>query len=352
MRRLAPAVGAVLVLGSLALFILLVVPDDEGRPAKSGQAARDDNLPAPVVQADALRLLQRAAAAPTTASYTGTQFVSAWSSQGATSQVLEVTHTPAAGTTWRSGGHATTTGSAVQTTSHTADPSILGGGAVTLLSSHYSLSTSGTSHVAGRAVDVVEARRPGAAAGRPPVARFWLDQATGLVLRREVYDGHGDPIRASAFIDVTVRAATTAGSGSGSGSDATATSAWSSTMDGAAVSRMRTHGWDCPESLPGPLPLVDARRGGEDQGIVHLSYADGIASISVFQQRGQARRHQAARLPPRGHDAVRRRLRRGAGRLGARRGPPPGRLVGRRKGLHRGGRRAGAYGGPSGGRPA
>jgi short-subunit dehydrogenase len=34
------------------------------------------------------------------------------------------------------------------------------------------------------------------------------------------------------------------------------------------------------------LTLVDARRGGE-QDIVHLSYSDGIASVSVFEQRGR-----------------------------------------------------------------
>ena len=58
-------------------------------------------------------------------------------------------------------------------------------------------------------------------------------------------------------------------------------------MDAAAVARMSSYGWDCPRRLPGPLQLVDARRGGKDSAIVHLSYADGIASISVFQQHGR-----------------------------------------------------------------
>ena len=51
---------------------------------------------------------------------------------------------------------------------------------------------------------------------------------------------------------------------------------------------MRDQGWHCPDSLPGPLSLVDARRGGgEDGRIVHLSYTDGLATVSVFEQRGR-----------------------------------------------------------------
>lgn len=282
MRRLAPAVGSALALGSLVLLVVLVLADDDPAPTPSGLAlGRDEAGPAPSVEAAARRLLDRAAAAPTTTSYTGTQFVAAWSSDATTSQVLEVAHTPDTGTTWRSGGSSGTRGRSVWTPAHAADPSILGGDAVALMSSHYSLATRGTAVVAGRAVDVVEARRPGAAPGQGLVARFWLDRTTGLVLRREVYDGGGRPIRASAFVDVSVRETAPE-----SGAQDTGGRAWSSTLDGAAVDLMRTHGWDCPGQLPGPLPLVDARRGGAGQAIVHLSYADGIASISVFQQRG------------------------------------------------------------------
>ena len=49
-----------------------------------------------------------------------------------------------------------------------------------------------------------------------------------------------------------------------------------------------TDGWDCPDKLPPSLQLVDARRGGgEYDGIVHLSYSDGLAAVSVFEQRGR-----------------------------------------------------------------
>lgn len=274
MRRLVPVLGGAIVLGALVLivpFVLQVVIADDGRDAApAGQAnARDQVLPAPVVEDAARRLLERAAVAPATASYTGTQFVSAWTSEGTTSQVLEVSHTAAA----------------------PADPSLLDGDAVALLSRHYSLTAGGRAHVAGRPADVVEARRPGSASdvtADPVVARFWLDRATGLVLRREVYDRKGHRVRASAFVDVTVRE----GTGNGSSRTSPSRSPWPSTLDVTALRRLRTSGWDCPSELPGPLPLVDARRGGAGGAIVHLSYADGIASISLFQQRGHLDREQ------------------------------------------------------------
>jgi sigma-E factor negative regulatory protein RseB len=149
---------------------------------------------------------------------------------------------------------------------------------VGLLVQHYSLSVVGSDVVAGRPVDVVAPPRPDADAAAHDVARFWLDRSSGLVLRREVYDRRGRTTRASAFVQVTVGEATVSGD--------TAGAAWTATLDRASVARLRQHGWHCPATLPGPLTLVDARRGGE-QDIVHLSYSDGIATVSVFEQRGR-----------------------------------------------------------------
>ena len=69
---------------------------------------------------------------------------------------------------------------------------------------HYSLRVVGQDTVAGRAVDVIAARRPGAPSTAHDTARFWLDRESGLVLRREVYDEGGRTTRASAFVSVSV----------------------------------------------------------------------------------------------------------------------------------------------------
>jgi sigma-E factor negative regulatory protein RseB len=292
--------GVTAVLGTAALIVLLVgplgAPPDEAPVDRSPAAggARPDVDPA------ARTLLERAAGAGHATSYEGTQFVSAWTSGGTTSQVLTVEHTPERGTTWRPVGGAAS--APVHLAARSAEPSILGAGAAALLARHYSLARSGSGTVAGRGAEVVTARRPGVRGAGSLAGRFWLDEETGLVLRREVFDRSGRLIRASAYVDLTVASTGDAGSAAPGGSSAGgAGQAWRTRLDDGALSKMRRHGWHCPEALPGPLPLVDARQGGAGKGsdaggsggptdpddvIVHLSYADGLASISVFQQRG------------------------------------------------------------------
>lgn len=245
-----------------------------GQPQPAGRLQGGSVRPAPVVEPVARQLLERAAAAPATTAYSGTQYATAWSGRATTAQVLEVSHDPATGTTWRPAG--ASAGRAMHA-SAAASPSLLTAGAVALMARHYSLATGGEAMVAGRPVDVVVARRPEAGAGGPVAARFWLDRETALVLRREVYQPDGRPSRSSAFVDIAVRPGARAGAGD---------DAWPEMLDAAAVRDLRRRGWTCPETLPGPLDLVDARR---DAGaaMLHLSYADGIDSVSLFQQRGR-----------------------------------------------------------------
>jgi sigma-E factor negative regulatory protein RseB len=160
---------------------------------------------------------------------------------------------------------------------------MLGAGVVSLLARHYSLDTANPGgKVAGREVDLVQASRTGGPAPGRVAARFWLDRDTGLILRREVYDERGRPTRASAFVDIAVRRADfVASAGTSSFPKATDES-----LDMAGVARMRAHGWTCPKRLPGPLTLVDARR-KPNSGVLQLSYADGLSSVSVFQQPGR-----------------------------------------------------------------
>jgi hypothetical protein len=293
-RRLAPAVGAtvaVLLVGSLALFVLLVGPP--GEPTRDDADRPDRSRPRPDVDPAARAMLRAAAAAPTSWAYEGTQYAATREAgeAGAATRVatLEVAHDPRAGTTWWDPDDGDRAHTAVA-----AQPSLLGTGAVGLLVRHYSVRTDGSEDVAGRPTTVVAAYRPGTPA-TDVVARFWLDEESGVVLRREVYAPSGRATRQSVFLDIDLWEAGESGGDGDSGGAASMPSPaatddgrpWPTAMDAAAVARMSSYGWDCPRHLPGPLQLVDARRGGKDSAIVHLSYADGIASISVFQQRGR-----------------------------------------------------------------
>jgi sigma-E factor negative regulatory protein RseB len=232
--------------------------------------------------ARALALLERASQAPATVAYRGVQFVSAWSERGSTSLVVDVDHRPGYGTTVHTS--ATTENAAAETfvPDNGTEPSVIGGGtALQRLDSNYTIVMAGRRSVSGRAADLVEARWPGS--GRP-AARFWLDAATGLVLRREVYDENGRTTRASAFVEIVVGKP----SSSQQHLPLAMAQAWSEKVDYSDRAAMNGRGWHCPDQLPGALDLVDARRGGDaDAPILHLSYSDGLAAVSLFEQRGR-----------------------------------------------------------------
>ena len=295
MKRLTVSTGPIAVLGPLALLSLFLLPQaddrlplsENGRPTADMAAAwAAAPLRAPLSDATAIRLLDRASTAPTKVSYRGVQFVSAWTTHGSTGLVVDVVHRPGAGTTVKLPATASTPAEQTHLAATGASPSLLGGAAaLSLVSSHYSLSTASTGSVAGRTVDVVVATRPGATS---PTARFWLDSETGLVLRREVYDESGRITRASAFVEITVGESDNYADASESSKDTDRPKAWPDAIDPTALQGMRARGWQCPDVLPPSLQLVDARRGGGDYGgIVHLSYSDGLASVSVFEQRGR-----------------------------------------------------------------
>lgn len=248
-------------------------------PAAGHRATGAPGSAADAADAHALRLLERASKAPATTAYHGVQFVSAWTEEGAAGLVVNVSHRPGAGTFVRSDATVQTAASASHVPEGAGEPS-LGGSSrgLALLAANFALRIAGRADVAGRATEVVEVRRRD---GQFPAARFWLDQQTGIVLRREVYDERGRTTRASAFVEVEVGQAASA-----TGSATTMAAAWPHEVDPGRFKSMRAKGWVCPERLAGTLQLVDARRAG-DRDILHLSFSDGLSSVSLFEQRGR-----------------------------------------------------------------
>jgi sigma-E factor negative regulatory protein RseB len=275
-RWLLPGVGVTGLAGPLAVVALLFCPASAAPVAVSatGAAAADSDV-------SALGLLERAAVAPSTTAYHGVQFVSAWSDHGSTSVVVEVDHRPGYGTTVRSNGTAQTPAANTFLPADTPEPSLLGvTSALSLLAGNYQVVVLGSRSVSGRTADLIEARRTGSSV---PAARFWVDSATALVLRREVYDEQGRTTRASAFVELEV----------GRTEDEphlppAMPDRWADEVPYTDLPQMRAHGWTCPDQLPGPLDLVDARRSGPYGGrILHLSYSDGLATVSLFEQKGR-----------------------------------------------------------------
>jgi MucB/RseB N-terminal domain len=279
--RFTVSTGPIAILGPLALLTLFLLAGSE-----SAAAGMSVPLTAPTSDAAAMGLLDRASTAPDTVSYRGVQFVSAWTTKGSTGLVVHIVHRPGVGTTVTSPATAWTPAERTHLAPDATAPSLMGGvSTLSLLGSHFSLSLGKRQSVAGRPVNVVVATRPGA---KVPAARFWIDTASGLVLRREVYDESGRITRASAFVSVTIDTDDDYSDAAESAKDTDRPTAWPDAIDPAALQQMRKRGWDCPDELPGSLQLVDARRGGGHyDGIMHLSYSDGLATVSVFEQRGR-----------------------------------------------------------------
>lgn len=243
-----------------------------GLPAAASVGAQPDPTPsgAAARESRAVGLLTAASRAARSRTYAGTQYVSSWRAGRAGSSIAEVSHSPAEGSSVSV--RPTAGGEIDNTVTPTAD---LDQRLVRLLAAHYALSVAGRSAWVARPVDVVEARHPGDGA---VAGRFWVDAATSLVLRRETFDRAGRLLRSSAFTSLTVGPAALDVPTSGSDDQ----------IDGPALDVMRDAGWRIPQALAGDLELYDARmRTHEGQRVLHLSYSDGLMTLSLFAQRGR-----------------------------------------------------------------
>jgi sigma-E factor negative regulatory protein RseB len=99
------------------------------------------------------------------------------------------------------------------------------------------------------------------------------------LLRRETFDRAGRLVRSSAFTSVTVGPQAPDVVPAGSSTDQ---------LDPTAIAAMRRAGWHIPAALAGDLELYDARmRTHDGDRVLHLSYSDGLMTLSLFVQRGR-----------------------------------------------------------------
>jgi len=214
---------------------------------------------------EAQDLLRAATRAGRDLTYTGTQVVATWRGPDSGSARAQVHHDPVAGSTLDTDAPLAATAA--------LDPRLLA-----LLAAAYDLQVSGPGRCTGRAARVVTASRPdGTVAGR-----FWLDQRSGLLLRREVFDATGERLRSSEFVDLAVSAAGAAGPGPLAGGAVALPQA-------SALRALREDGWRVPRTLPGGFRLFDTALATPRPGkhVLHLAYSDGLSTVSLFAQRGR-----------------------------------------------------------------
>jgi sigma-E factor negative regulatory protein RseB len=129
-------------------------------------------------------------------------------------------------------------------------------------------------------------------------ARYWLDHATGLLLRKELLDPKGLVRSRTGFDTFSL------GVPSGTVVPAAAQDPWTERLTAAGLVAARTRGCACPESLPGGLALLDARRAPagavSSAPVVHQLFTDGVTTVSLFSIEGALGTDDAAGLAARG----------------------------------------------------
>ena len=223
--------------------------------------------------------LRRAATAEATATYSGTKWVTGHAAGGGVT-VVEVRHAPARGTWLRVRTPVDRGAAAAQTVVDPAGAE-LDGEALAALSHHYTLAVGRTERCSGRLATVVEAR---ALDTKRVAGRFWLDDETGLLLRRELYDAAGQMVRGTVFVSLdTGDQATPAPAGA----TVVANRHVGTTLEVPDVAQLRRDGWHLPDQLPGGMERYSAMEMTVDgHRVVQLAYSDGIYAASVFVQRG------------------------------------------------------------------
>jgi negative regulator of sigma E activity len=257
----------------IGIGILLTAAPVAAAPRGADRAAHGEQA--------ALRLLEQAAKASRDLSYSGTKYVAAWRTTGSTTTLVEVLHEPGRGlrlSTSPTAGAVGDDGLLLAATS--LDQALL-----RVLAETYDLRVAGSGRCTGRDATVVEARR---ADGAAVAGRFWLDRETGLLLRREVYDGEGRRVRSSAFVDLELSSPSVSAVSAG---NRPVTRDRGRAVRPAELRQLREQGWPVPDELPGGYALFESRSrshaadGGGGQ-VLHLAYSDGLSTTSLFAQAG------------------------------------------------------------------
>jgi negative regulator of sigma E activity len=224
----------------------------------------------------AVSWLQRAAAAPDRVSYHGTQIITAWGPHGASSAMLDILHAASQGSEISVLGSSSAPGAKAFVQRATTTGAAIDGGPLALLQATYQLVYKCCTDTIGRTAVLVEALR----ADKTLAARFWIDQATGLLLQRQLFSGNGRTmVRATVFTELEIEDSEFLGHlppmlptgvqpiGLGK------------------VDTLRSEGWVCAPELPGSLKLYDVHE-DTGSGSLQFSYSDGLFNVSLFEQRG------------------------------------------------------------------
>src|SRR6185437_16312 len=199
-------------------------------------------------------LLDGAVSACRSVNYRGTQMIAWWGPEASTAYLIQV---------WHSSGQPEVTDGAVGAempnamsqpatiaTDHaTAGVLNLSDWMLSRLRLNYLIEYAGAGTADDRSAQIVAVRRHDGSLA----ARYWLDRATGLPLRREMFDATGHLVNEGAFIDLKL-------GGDPEPEPSRAVSAWSAAPSRPDLIVLERQGWPVPSTLAGDMSLVGVSR--------------------------------------------------------------------------------------------
>ena len=202
--------------------------------------------------------MSAAVSACRTVSYAGAQLVAWWGAGQSTAYLIQVWHQSGEPEVADSAGGADSDGvpgSITRPGAAASDHAAAGVLSVSswmlkLLRSNYLIQYAGPGAADGRPAQVVTVRRRDGSLA----ARYWLDHATDLPLRREMFNSRGQLVNEGAFIDLDF------GSRALSPVPSRITQAWRTQSTKSDLPRLRRQGWPVPVTLAGDMALIGVSR--------------------------------------------------------------------------------------------
>lgn len=157
------------------------------------------------------------------------------------------------------------------------------------LADKYEIEVVGAEPLLERPATMLEMRRRDGGVLRE---RLWLDDESGLLLRRESYDGE-TLLRLFAYLsltlDTTVPEGPMTNRGGAPNLQRLALRSGGAEEEAALIrlATLRADGFAAPKRLPGGYQADSIFHGARDRQPLHLVYGDGLYTVSLFQQRGR-----------------------------------------------------------------
>ncbi|HSS68086.1 MAG TPA: zf-HC2 domain-containing protein [Nocardioidaceae bacterium] len=226
--------------------------------------------------AAAITMLRRAVHAPERVAYRGVRTVLDYTSMGPHESRIAVDHVPAQGTSYHVLDGDGPGDALFIDRLRTPDAKAAAADRVSVLAQTYDVGVVGHDEVLGRPATVI-----GVGDNGVRVASLWIDDDTGVLLDRDLYD-NGTLVRSSRYERLAITNEGFLAHPPPELPDVTE----STSLPTRYATVLGDQGWTCPERVGDGLTLTALGRVGGSGDMVEAVYSDGISSASLFEQRG------------------------------------------------------------------